>query len=273
VSAAPSESLLDRVTDCIAAAAAEEIKPRFGRLAAEDIRHKGPNDLVTTADLAMEYRLTRELADLLPGSLVVGEEAAFEDPSVLDRLDHGDAVWVIDPVDGTHNFTRSRPLVAVIVALVRRSETVAGWIHDPLTGTTVRAERGAGAWQDGRRLSAAEPGPVTSMLGTLSLGFLAEPLRSEVAAKRKGFVHPTTGWYCAGQEYMALCDGSLQFALYGGLKPWDHAAGVLMHEEAGGHSSLLDGAPYRPTVRDNGLLLAPDQASWQALKTYLLSSD
>src|SRR3954471_25020005 len=130
------EGLMERVRAAIAAAATEEIKPRFGRLSAQDIRQKGPNDLVTIADLAMEHRLTRELVDLLPGSLVVGEEACAEDPSVQDRLVTGDLVWLLDPIDGTYNFARSRPLIAVIVALVRQGETIAGWIHDPLTGST-----------------------------------------------------------------------------------------------------------------------------------------
>ena len=266
------EGLMERVGAAIAAAAAEEIKPRFGRLSAHDIRQKGPNDLVTVADLAMEHRLTRELLDLLPGSLVVGEEACAEDPSVQDRLGTGELVWLVDPIDGTHNFVRSRPLIAVIVALVRRGETVAGWIHDPLTGTSVTAEKGGGCWQDERRLRVAAAEPVTAMVGLLSTGFLPEPSRAEVNAKRDSFLHPTKGWFCGGQEYMALCQASLHFALYGRLQPWDHAAGVLLHTEAGGYSAMLTGNRYRPTTDEKGLLLAPDQASWQALEAHLFGA-
>lgn len=265
------EGLMERVRAAIAAAAAEEIKPRFGRLSAHDIRQKGPNDLVTIADLAMEHRLTRDLLDLLPGSLVVGEEACAEDPSVQDRLVTGDLVWLLDPIDGTQNFARSRPLIAVIVALVRKGETIAGWIHDPLTGATALAERGSGCWQDGRRLKVGEAGPVTSLAGTISSGFLAEEERARINAKRESFTHPTGGWYCGGQEYMALCEGSLHFALYGKLQPWDHAAGVLMHAEADGYSALLDGSAYRPTTDEKGLLAAPDEASWRALRDHLLA--
>ena len=266
------EGLIERVRAAIAAAAAEEVKPRFGRLSAHDIRHKGPNDVVTVADLAMEHRLTRDLLDLLPGSLVVGEEACAEDPSVKDRLGSGELVWLVDPIDGTHNFVRSRPLIAVIVALVRRGETVAGWIHDPLTGTSVTAEKGAGCWQDGRRLAVAAAEPVTAMVGLLATGFLPEPTRAAVNAKRETFLRPTKGWFCGGQEYMALCQGSLHFALYGGLQPWDHAAGVLLHAEAGGYSALLAGSRYAPTTDEKGLLLAPDQASWQALHAHLFGA-
>lgn len=262
--------LMDRVRAAIAAAAAEEIKPRFGRLAAHDIRQKGPNDLVTVADLVMEHRLTCEFLEILPGSLVVGEEACAEDPAVQERLATGDLVWLVDPIDGTANFARSRPLIAVIVALVRRGETIAGWIHDPLTGSTTMAEKGGGCWQEGRRLTVGPPGPLASMAGTISSGFLPDEDRKKVNAKRESFAQSTSGWYCGGQEYMALCEGSLHFALYGRLQPWDHAAGVFMHAEAGGYSALLGGSPYRPTTNETGLLAAPDAASWRALRDHLL---
>src|SRR4051794_37822449 len=96
---------IDRVTALIEEAAAAEIAPRFGKLVAGDIREKGPNDLVTVADVAMERRLPPALAGLLPGSTVVGEEAVSDDAQIHDRLDGTDPVWVIDPVDGTTNFT------------------------------------------------------------------------------------------------------------------------------------------------------------------------
>lgn len=55
--------------------------------------------------------------------------------------------------------------------------------------------------------------------------------------------------------------------------PWDHAAGWLLHREAGGHSAHFDGSAYQPTHTSGGLLCAPDAASWQALKTALLDED
>ena len=60
-------------------------------------------------------------------------------------------------------------------------------------------------------------------------------------------------------------------ALYNKLMPWDHAAGWLLHREAGGHSAHFDGTAYRPTHRTGGLILAPDKASWQAVRDGLLN--
>jgi fructose-1,6-bisphosphatase/inositol monophosphatase family enzyme len=73
---------------------------------------------------------------------------------------------------------------------------------------------------------------------------------------------------CVGREYMDLAGGALDFALYTRLKPWDHAAGVLIHQEAGGFSRITDdGTSYQPApgIQQTTLLLAPDQAAWQAL--------
>ena len=94
----------ESVAAIVAEVAAEELMPRFRHLASGDVRDKGPGDPVTVADEAAERALTRRLAGLLPGSLVVGEEAASADPAVVDRLSQDNPVWIIDPVDGTTNF-------------------------------------------------------------------------------------------------------------------------------------------------------------------------
>jgi fructose-1,6-bisphosphatase/inositol monophosphatase family enzyme len=262
---------INRVTALIAEAAAAEIAPRFGKLAEGDIREKGPNDLVTIADLAMERRLTPALAALLPGSTVVGEEAVSDDAQIHDRLDGADPVWLIDPVDGTTNFTEGRPAIAVIVALVHHGRTVAGWIHDPLTGATATVEEGAGAWLDGARLRvAAPPTEMPTMTGALNFKYFPEEMRERLKARRER-VNTIRPLFCAGQEYLRLARGEIHFAQFWRIKPWDHAAGVLLHREAGGHAARIkDGEPYRPTDREGGLLLAPDAASWRKLTDTLL---
>ena len=118
---------LQQVSEIIARVSREEVLPRFQHLSVSDIDTKGSDeDLVTTADVETEKRLTRELTALMPDSVVVGEEAAFKDPSVLDHLTGDRPVWVIDPVDGTMNFAYGRSEIGVVVALVYKGETVAG---------------------------------------------------------------------------------------------------------------------------------------------------
>ena len=90
------------------------ILPRFRRLERHDISEKSPGDLVTTADRESEQLLSAALSELLPGSKVVGEEAAAESAQVLEAFDGEAPVWVLDPVDGTQNFVDGIPWISLI---------------------------------------------------------------------------------------------------------------------------------------------------------------
>ena len=263
---------IDRVSRLIVEAAAEEIMPRYARLAADDVREKGPGDIVTVADEAMEHRLTAKLRDLLPGSVVVGEEAAARDESVLSRLAGDDPVWIIDPVDGTSNFAQAKGDFGVIVALVAGGQGVAGWIHDPVGRRMATAEIGAGAWLNGSRLGvAAAPGDPALLSGVLLAGFYGDQEMGRRVQQRRERVRALKTRRCAASEYLLLAGGEMHFALFTKLMPWDHAAGVLIHGEAGGYNAYLDGGNYRPDrITGPALLLTPDRLSWQVLYDRLI---
>ncbi len=257
---------IDRVTRIIRETAAGEIMPRFRALAAGDVSEKRPGDLVTIADTESENRLAAALKALSPGSTVVGEEAADADPDLLLALAGDAPVWVVDPLDGTQNFVDGKPCFAVIVAYCLGGRTVAGWIHDPVNDVTAWAADGEGAWIAERRVRVAAPAPIGEMSGSL-VGRLRKRLRAQANGAFGGtrLVH----YRCVGREYMDLARGELHFARYGRrIRPWDHAAGVLLHREAGGFSALVDDrSPYRPAPRivEGTLMLAPDEATWDAL--------
>jgi fructose-1,6-bisphosphatase/inositol monophosphatase family enzyme len=266
---------IDRVTHLIEEAAAIEIMPRFRRLAAGDIREKAPGDIVTVADEAVEARLSPLLTELLPGSLVLGEEAAAADPALLNHLLGEQSVWVIDPVDGTANFAEGRPAFALIVALVVASRIEAGWIHDPVAGRTATATTGEGAWLGGQRLRVtAAPEATSDMAGVLLSGYFGSREVGRKVEARRGRVRALRSVRSAGLEYLRLVSGEMHFALFTKLMPWDHAAGVLLHGEAGGYARYLDGGDYEPAaIARSGLLLAPDPESWQRLHAALLGPD
>lgn len=256
------------VSALIAEAAAIEIMPRFRHLSEAEIRAKSaPDDLVTVADEAMERRLSADLRRLLPGSVVIGEEAAAADPSLHDLIAGPAPVWVVDPLDGTSSFAAGRPAFGVIVALVAGGETLMGWIHDPNTAETAAAERGSGAWLGGTKLSVSRPPSVAALRGAMATKFFPEPIRERLDARR-GLFRRHRQSHAAG-DYLQLARGSLDFALYQRTLPWDHAAGALIHAEAGGYSARLDGSPYRPRYREGGLLAAPDRATWDYLHDVL----
>jgi fructose-1,6-bisphosphatase/inositol monophosphatase family enzyme len=259
---------IDRVSAILREVAEEEILPRFRSLDPADIREKGPGDLVTVADEAAERALTRRLLDLLPGSIVVGEEAVSTDPDILDRIGAEGPVWIVDPIDGTMNFAKGSATFGVIVALAERGETRAGWIHDPCGRRTATVERGQGAWLDGRRLGTAPAAPPAALRGFLATRFF-EPALRDLLETRRPLLGSVTSLGCAAHEYLRLAAGEADFAVYRRLMPWDHAAGALMHAEAGGWSARLDGTPYGPRHVGGGILLAPDRESWQTLHQLL----
>ena len=270
----------DAVTRLLREVAVQEILPRFQSLARHEVREKKGGELVTVADVAAERFLERRLRALLPGSEVVGEEAVAETPAVLDLLAGGGPVWLVDPIDGTGNFARGRPCFAVMVALVRASELLAAWIHDPVSDRTAVADSGGGAWMSGRRLRAAPGVPpgvppgadIDAMRGTLHAGSFATPEMARHIQKRRHRVQTVPTLRCAGAEYLRLAAGETHFSLFTKMMPWDHAPGVLIHREAGGHGRTLDDSPYDPARRDaRGLLLAPDPEAWQALHTTLFA--
>jgi fructose-1,6-bisphosphatase/inositol monophosphatase family enzyme len=264
----------DRVTQLVVEAAAIEIMPRFRKLAAGDIREKAPGDFVTVADEAVERRLAPQLMALLPGSIVLGEEAAAADPRLLDRLFGERPVWILDPVDGTANFAEGKAAFAVMLALVERNEVVAGWIHDPVTPRTATAAAGEGAWLNTRRLRVADaPSDLADMAGVLLAGYFgSRELRRQVEAHRHR-VKTLHSLRCAALEYLRLAQGYMHFSVFTKLMPWDHAAGVIVHREAGGHAAYLEGGHYLPAAIDrSGLLLAPDGDSWQRLHEALFGS-
>ena len=263
----------DQVAAIVAEVAATEILPRFGRLGAGDVRDKGPGDPVTVADEAAEAALERRLTDLLPGSRVVGEEAASADPAVLDLLAGPDPVWIVDPIDGTTNFAAGLPLFAVMVGLARAGEMRLACIHDPIHGTTALAEAGAGTTIGGVRVRVADPVAPAHMYGTAKLRFGERSLPTAIARNCQA-IAPLVDLRCAGQEYLMLASGRLHFALYRKLMPWDHAPGNLLHREAGGYGTHLDGHPYRVAgeTQSHGFLYAPDEASWHALVEALIEA-
>lgn len=264
---------MDRVAEAIRAVSAEVIEPRFGTLAAGDVRDKAPGEVVTAADEEAERLLTRRLTALVDAP-VVGEEAVAADPARLGALGAGRA-WLVDPLDGTANFVAGSPDWAVMVALLQQGETVASWIWRPADGAMYRAEWGGGAERDGRPLRVpahdgdASPDP-KRLRGAVLTRFLDPAQRAHVARRATGFAAVTPGAMCAGVDYPAVAERAQDFVAFHRTLPWDHAPGVLLVQEAGGVAARPDGRPYRPGEDGVGLLAATGPAVWETVRAGLL---
>jgi fructose-1,6-bisphosphatase/inositol monophosphatase family enzyme len=234
--------------------AEEIIKPRFRTLVAEEIAEKNPGDLVTVADREAEVRITEALLRAYPDALVLGEEASADDPGLMARFQSAEHAFTVDPVDGTKNFVHGSPDHAVMDAELRGGEVVRSWIWQPQHEIACVAERGSGAWKNGRRL-------VRPPLG--------DDLRG--VTSRRTWVGRAVGalraldltWVCCGVDYPKLVEGAADYALYRRAKPWDHAPGSLLLNEAGGFVGTFDGSPYRPHLDPPlGLIAAADRATY-----------
>jgi len=265
--------VLDQVADLIREVAATVVLPRFRHLAADEVHQKSPGDLVTIADQEAERALTRGLTALLPGSVVVGEEAVAADARVLDRVGDGGSIWIVDPVDGTNNFAAGKTPFAIMVALVRDGEPAAAWILDVADDRLTVAEAGSGAYRDGVRVKTRTDDPGAAALrGVVSPHYLPAALRVEATANAPALGEVTLGHHCAGYEYPAVATDEQQFVLFWRILPWDHVPGALIIREAGGTALHLDGTAYRPADSELGLLVAPNDDIWHTVRDTLLPS-
>ena len=262
--------MIDDVGSLMREAAARAILPVFRRLGTGDIMEKAPGEVVTVADRQAEQILTDGLLRLLPGSVVVGEEGVADDPSQLERLDRTDAVWLVDPLDGTSNFAAGREPFAVMVALRRNGVTEASWILDPMADRLTVAERGSGAYADGVRLATPDGmPPLGTLRGPVATRFFPPELRATVETNGVRLGAMLAGHHCAGREYPDVVIGRQHFAVFWRTLPWDHAPGALLIEEAGGVALRLDGSAYDPADGRAGLLVAANAQIWRAVRDTL----
>ncbi|GAA1389547.1 inositol monophosphatase family protein [Luteococcus peritonei] len=228
------------------------ITPRFRALSGDEVDEKLPGDFVTIADRESEQVLTRELPRMFPGATVVGEEATFADPRVLDRL--GDEhVFLVDPVDGTRNFVKGSPDHAVMVSELRRGEPTRTWIWQPEHQQAYLAERGAGAVRIDHGVE--QPMVPRQALHRLPIGATSKGARRGFTADGQLAPVQMSAW-CAGIDYPRLATGQLDYLVYKNLKPWDHVPGAVLLRELGGASMVFEGRDYRPTDAGPGLVIA-----------------
>jgi len=260
----------DHVTQIIRRVAAEEIMPRFQKLAAGDIMEKSPGDLVTTADIKAEFALTQHLKECLPNSHVIGEEAASRTPDILSLLSSSEPIWIVDPVDGTRNFTQGNNHFGSIVALIYRHQVIGGWIHDPVRDQTAVIRKGEGVTLNNTPITVSFPEIFEELIIRLNLTD-----RKAVSSQAPILTNLQPRHGACAHDYLSFLSGKTHAVHFKGtLYPWDHAAGCLMMKELGFYLKLirpdqitLDYAPHvHPQTR---LLITPTEKFWQPLNTLL----
>ena len=204
-----------------------------------------PTDVVTEMDRRAEALLREILGAARPGDAILGEEAGHEPGRT-------GLTWVVDPIDGTVNYLYEVGVYAVSVAVVEGDPTVdgawssvAGCVHNPVSGETWTAGRGIGAFLDGRRLAVGEPPALAGALTGTGFGYFAGRRRTQarVVADLLPRVRDIRRIGCAAIDLCMVATGRLDAYFERGLHAWDMAAARLGVEEAGGVVRGIGGRP------------------------------
>jgi fructose-1,6-bisphosphatase/inositol monophosphatase family enzyme len=257
---------IPQIVSAVRRAAEVCILPRFRNLAEGEIGTKsGPADLVTLADTEAEAQIAADLAVAWPEARVLGEEGVAADKAL--RAEMGTAEWavIVDPVDGTWNFAKGLSVFGMIVAVLHRGVPVWAMLYDPVMDDWIAAGDGHAEMVSARGLrvlrTSAETRP-GRMNGYVTLGLFPKAVQARMVAQFPEFAR-VTSLRCACHEYRMLVQGHVEFCLSGPVPhPWDHAAGVLAVERAGGVARFLDGGRYHADRMRGVILAAGSQEVW-----------
>lgn len=250
-------NLLDitQLQQIVKRAANEEIVPGFGK---QEFTYKEDGSVVTQADIAMQKRLAEELAQVWPDFAMLGEE--MTEQQQIDIVNSGKSYWCIDPLDGTNNYAAGLPLYAVSVALIVNGESVLGLIYDPSRDEMYTAQKGQGAFLNGKQLLLEKHiHRGECIIAEIEMKRLPEELALRLITEAPYGSHRNTG--SSAIDWCWLSAGRFNVYLHGGQKMWDYAAGHLIFHEAGGSSVSLDGEPVcRGRFEVRSALAATDES-------------
>ncbi len=235
----------------------------FGEIENLQVSRKGPANFVSNADYNAEEIIRDELLKARPTYSFLMEESGEI------KGEDGQHRWIIDPLDGTTNFLHGIPLFASCIALERNGEIVASVIYNPIMEETFTAERGGGAWLDGRKR--LRVGGRNKLSDCLAVTGINSKSATGTAREIKQLAHITpslsgirrTGSACTDLAWLAA--GRFDLYWEAELSPWEIAPGLLMVREAGGFITDFSG-------RDNSILRGEVVAGNERMQAALLKS-
>lgn len=210
------------------------------------VEYKGAINLVTEVDRECESLIVDELRKSFPDHGVLAEES-FKSEREAGRTGKG-RKWIIDPLDGTVNFTHGFPFFCVSIALEEDGELTAGVIYDPNRDELFAAARGEGASVNGEPIRVSRTDELTEAMVATGFAYnvqeeerfdnldnFANFVKLARAVRRPGSAAIDLAWLACGR-----IDGFWELFLW----PWDMAAGVVIIREAGGRVTSFDGSTY-----------------------------
>lgn len=211
------------------------------------IDFKGTADLVTDADRASEALIAQRLAELFPGDGLLGEESGYN-VAVAET----ERLWVVDPLDGTTNYAHGFPIYAVSIALIVANAVEVGAVFIPSLDEMFAAERGKGAWLNGRAISVGDCNDVQNALLCSGFPYAVEDRHHALEHWRRFSLAARAVRRIGSAAYDLCCVACGRFDGYWERGPaaWDLAAGSLIVTEAGGCVSNYGMGPFDPYGRE-----------------------
>lgn len=246
-------------------AAEHELLPRFKRNDPGAWRYKKHSEIVTEADEAADKAIIKTLKRLTPDFGILTEESPKLEGS-------RDIYWIVDPLDGTTNYTAHLPLWGISIALAAEDKVFLGAISLPTLNERYFAVAGQGAWSENGHVKAkihvSDKQKIKDSLGLFCYGYLPEE-------KDRGLKHvpqlthqsrSTRRLGAAVFEAVWVATGRGEYSVLHGIKPWDVAAGALLVREAGGEVLTPQGKRWE--IDDQDFLAVCPGVKNQILKIF-----
>lgn len=194
----------------------------------------GYADVVTSSDKAIQERLATRLSELLPGSGFLGEEDGL--------LDEEEDMWIIDPIDGTQNFSRGIEACCVSVGLVHQKESILGVVYMPFLNKCYTAEKGKGAFCNGKRISVSHRPFSDAILCTALCLYHKEYAKvcSDIIFDAYLSCNDVRRFGSCAYELCQMAEGKTDLYFEISISPWDFTGSEIILKEAGGYLKGFD---------------------------------
>lgn len=229
------------------------------------ISHKEASiDLVTEVDKASEEAILEDLKHKYPRHGILAEEMGAREGADNDFL------WIIDPLDGTTNFTHHYPMIAVSIALLHQNIPIVGVVYNPILNEMFHASKGMGAFLNGEPIRVSTAASLDQSLLATGFAYDRRTHKDNNYAEFCSLTHCTQGVRRGGSAALDLAyvaAGRFDGYWERGIKPWDIAAGILLVQEAGGKVTDYD---LRPLDLYSGFILASNGQLHPALSQKIM---
>lgn len=204
------------------------LKKEFFLWDSKKLKYKKDNERVTWCDKEAEKIILKKLNKNFPSYSRLSEESGEKDKD-------SDYVWIIDPLDGTTNFTMHHPMFAVSVALLYKEKIVMGVTYSPITNEMYWAIKGKGAFKDRKKIKVSNNSNFKKSVITYCHG--SGPINTQKAYKLykhfHNMSHHCRHFGCTSMELAMIAAGDTEAYMVSGAKLWDVAAGIVLAREAG----------------------------------------